>query len=378
MTLYVGKAQPVNLGADNALPDWVTWFPEGKAQLEDGPEYWVTPESWQLVKAAIDRRGLELVVDYEHQTLNSEKNGQPAPAMGWCKEWRYVPGVGIQARVEWKQAGADFLRKGEYRYFSPVFDIKKGSDGKLILSRVYNLALTNDPRTNNLKAIAAKLAAGENGMDVQQIAALLGMAETATPEEVLAELGKLKEKTGKLAELLGLPAEAGYDQVLAAVQQLVGPGAEEMAAMKKEQVCAAKMKAALGLPKDASDDLAVMTIKAKAGAGDQAKGMAEKLAALEEEAASVKAEKLLAKYAAKLSPGMLADKEADWAGFAKRDPKGFEQIAKSLPDAVPAPLPSKQEQADNVHLTQEDEVYCAKFGVDKKEYLKTKQEVFHG
>ena len=362
--LHCGKAVAAQVSADKSLAEWVTWFPEGKTQLEDGPEYWVTSESWRLIKSNIDRRGLELVVDYEHQTLNSEENGHPAPAAGWCKEWRYMPGVGIQARVEWTAKAAEYLKNGEYRYFSPVFSLATDSAGRKVLSKVHNVALTNDPRTNNLKAIAAKLAAGESGMDIKQIAALLGMADTATPEEVMAAIGKLREmvagvEAAKTAESKKTAADDG-----------------------SEEHIPAKLLAALDLQPGAKADLVVAKIKAMQGAGSQVADLTARLVDMEAQAKAAKTKELMTSYAAKLTPAMRKDVRADgkpyWEALAEEQPEVFVHVAKNLPDAVPVPLSGKKDQAGNVQLTPEDKIYCAKFGVDEKEYLKTKQEAFHG
>lgn len=44
----------------------------------------------------------DLVIDYEHQTLNKEKNGQPEPAAGWFNiddvQYRQVRGLFIKHR----------------------------------------------------------------------------------------------------------------------------------------------------------------------------------------------------------------------------------------------------------------------------------------
>ncbi len=44
---------------------------------------------------------LDLVVDYEHQTFLSDKNGQPAPAGGWIKRLINKGDEGLWGVVEW-------------------------------------------------------------------------------------------------------------------------------------------------------------------------------------------------------------------------------------------------------------------------------------
>jgi phage I-like protein len=72
--------------------------------------------------AAADARQTPYVIDYEHQTLRSAKNGLPAPASGWFKKLEWREGVGLFAvDVEWTDAAAAAIDAGEYRFISPVF-----------------------------------------------------------------------------------------------------------------------------------------------------------------------------------------------------------------------------------------------------------------
>ena len=91
-----------------------------------------------------------MVIDYEHQTLKSVE----APAAGWIKRLINRGEQGLWAAVEWTEKATKFLVNREYRYFSPVFLVRK-SDRKVI--QVTNAALTNSPQINHLTPIIAKL-----------------------------------------------------------------------------------------------------------------------------------------------------------------------------------------------------------------------------
>ena len=78
------------------LPEWVCFFPEGESEVDDYCRFLVNRNAGELVGTKLNRRGIDIVVDYEHQTL---KNIQ-APATGWCRSWRYTDGVGIEAKVD--------------------------------------------------------------------------------------------------------------------------------------------------------------------------------------------------------------------------------------------------------------------------------------
>ena len=70
---------------------------------------------------AINRRGNEFVIDYEHQTVLSADNGQPAPAAGWAARVEWRDGLGLfAADIRWTDRARAMLAAGEYRYISPV------------------------------------------------------------------------------------------------------------------------------------------------------------------------------------------------------------------------------------------------------------------
>lgn len=104
--------------------------------ISDKGEFDVDEESLQSMNAQIAKRGVDLVIDYEHQTLN----GGRAPAAGWVKALMLKNGS-IQARVEWTPAATNYLKNREYRYLSPVITVRK--DGKA--TGLHSLALTNTP-----------------------------------------------------------------------------------------------------------------------------------------------------------------------------------------------------------------------------------------
>lgn len=177
------------IAENNAAPEWILLFAEGRRQLENGPDFLVDREAFDAVSARFERRGNDIVIDYEHQTLYGDK----APAAGWIQALRYTDGVGIEARVEWTEAAAEHIAQKEYRYFSPVFLIR---DTDSRVEGVLHVALTNTPRINDLQPIAAKLhvlQGKEASMDfLKKLLAALGMAEDAGEEDALAEVAKIK------------------------------------------------------------------------------------------------------------------------------------------------------------------------------------------
>ncbi|WP_286694982.1 phage protease [Spongiibacter sp. UBA1325] len=167
---------------------------------------------WLLTEDAANRliaraatRSTDIVVDYEHQTLLTEKNGQPAPASGWVDprslEWR---DDGLYGRIDWKTAAATAISNDEYRYLSPVFPYDAATGEVLDL---YHLALTNTPAID--EAVAAMAAARasahpaneDDTVKREQLIKTLGLAENATDADIESALAALKANADELAAL---------------------------------------------------------------------------------------------------------------------------------------------------------------------------------
>lgn len=167
---------------------------------------------WLLTEAAAKRliaraatRSTDIVIDYEHQTLLTEKNGLPAPASGWVDprslEWR---DDGLYGRVDWKAAAAKAITDDEYRYLSPVFPYD-ASTGEVL--DLYHLALTNTPAIDDAIAVlaAARMASQEpeedDAVKRDQLIKTLGLAEGATDADIESALAALKANADELAAL---------------------------------------------------------------------------------------------------------------------------------------------------------------------------------
>ncbi|MFR3921925.1 MAG: phage protease [Dysosmobacter welbionis] len=96
----------------SGVPEVIRILPLGHVTSQKG-EFDVDEESLRLMKAEIARHGVDVVVDYEHQTLD----GVQAPAAGWVKDLSIQDGH-IVAKVEWTDRAAAYLKNREYRYLS--------------------------------------------------------------------------------------------------------------------------------------------------------------------------------------------------------------------------------------------------------------------
>ena len=135
------------------LPDAPSEFqllPYGQIELEGDEPAVLDNEGMDQIINHFEGRSNDMVIDYEHQTLKSVE----APAAGWIKKLINRGEQGLWAAVEWTEKATKYLLKREYRYFSPVFMVRK-SDRKVV--QVKNAALTNSPQINHLTPIMAKL-----------------------------------------------------------------------------------------------------------------------------------------------------------------------------------------------------------------------------
>lgn len=172
-----------------------------------------------------------LVIDYEHQTLHKETNGQPAPAAGWIHGLRWVEGSGLYAEVELTARALQAIASGEYRYFSPVF-LYSPETGDVL--KVTMGALTNNPAIHGMQALNAMQAAASAQFSLPQthpteepmnptlkaLLAALGLPETATEQAALSAVQSHKDTAEAARSALALKAEDGATAVTAACSAL--------------------------------------------------------------------------------------------------------------------------------------------------------------
>ena len=152
----------------------------------------------QALIARFNAEGMPLLLDYEHQTLLAEENGQPAPASGWGTNLQLLDD-GLYVEVEWTERARAMIRAGEYRFISPVFtfDEKSGAVLKLL-----HVALTNYPALTGQRPVAAK---HNNPQEFlmplkPETAALLGVAADASVDDIHAAVTALKSQKPPAAD----------------------------------------------------------------------------------------------------------------------------------------------------------------------------------
>lgn len=291
----------------SGVPEVIRVLPKGHVSSTKG-DFEVDDRDIAGIIRQFKARRLDLVIDYEHQTLSDVQ----APAAGWIKD--LYPGEdALMARVEWTQKGREYIANKEYRYLSPVVLVKKADQHAAVF---HSAALTNTPAITGMFAIINSDVLSieeeeEPRMELSALIELLGLEEGTAEEDVLK---RIKELTQQAAEE-GQGGQEGKE----------GPAKEGTQLVANKTVLDL-----LGLPEDArTEDVTARIMAFKAGDSVLQRRVAE----LEKQAASQKAEELvgLAMKDGKLSPA-----QKEWAvAYALSDPKGFAKFVEKAPVVVP-------------------------------------------
>ncbi len=228
---------------------------DGSGRPEDVPHWQMDAKIAAHVITQFEGRGQPCVIDYEHQTLSAEENGQPAPAAGWIHKIVWLEGKGLYAHVKWTARARQYIDAGEYLYISPVFPYD--DEGRPLA--ILHAALTNNPALTGMDQVRLAAASALSGFTafnapggakpaeisgdhpmneelLKLLRSLLGLSDTATEEEILAALPGFVEKLTadqeKLAELTGNendPAKLSAAEELEALK-------EEVAALRAGKI----------------------------------------------------------------------------------------------------------------------------------------------
>lgn len=293
----------------SGVPKEIKILPLGKVHSQKG-DFNVDDESFDLIRKQFKERNLDLVIDYEHQTLADVQ----APAGGWIKDL-YKGEDAILAKVEWTPKAAEYLKNREYRYLSPVVLVRK-RDQKA--TAIHSVALTNTPAIDGMFALVNSLdiediSEGGNTMDLKELAKTLGLPETATEEEIKKAVGDAAKAAEKLKEMDGAKPEEGEPK----------PEGTSM-------VANSTILSMLGLKADAkTEDVAASIMALRAGSPDT---QAE-LLALKQRMAERDAEEEVQKA---LKEGKITAAQTEWAkSYALKDMEGFKGFIDKAPVVVP-------------------------------------------
>lgn len=327
---YEVMACSQEVAIENGVPDEIKIIPTGLVKSQKG-KFIVDEESYQLMKQTFKARGLDLVIDYEHQTLNDVQ----APAGGWIKDF-YLKDDAIVAKVEWTPRAKEYIANKEYRYLSPVVQVRK-SDRKAIL--LHSVALTNTPAIDHMYLIKNSIGRGDDEMEfIEELKEFLGLQEGATEEEILAKLKEVKAAS-----------TATNDE-----------GAQEVVANKE-------VLTALGVKEDAKQEDVINTImQLKNPVKDE---NLKELMAFKEHYAKKEAKE---KVELALKEGKLTKAQEEWAiQYALSAPKGFDEYIENAPVVVPMGEVKVAQQAKTTSIDQETIMSVNKmFGLSEEDIKK--------
>ncbi len=293
--IYICKGSSKEI---TGVPDVVQLLPMGHVKSRQG-DFYVDEESLRLMKEHMLSRGIDVVIDYEHQTLKDVQ----APAGGWIKDLFLQDGT-VCAKVEWTPNATKYLENKEYRYLSPVVRVR-GKDKKV--TELHSAALTNTPAIDNMYTIVNSTdfsMDGGNDMDLKELAALLGLDENATEQQIME---KLKATLGELQE------------------HKVASCKNEGGVVANKTICGL-----LGVNENAKTEEVSAAIIALKNSGG---GLAEEIKALKEKMEKRDADEAVI-FALKAGKVSIAQKA--WATeYALKDPSGFKKFVELAPVSVP-------------------------------------------
>ncbi|MBF0249956.1 MAG: phage protease [Alphaproteobacteria bacterium] len=329
----------------DGAPTVIKLIPMGDIVAADGRK-WTLTDAEAVVAASA--AGIDLVIDYGHQTDLAQKNGQPAPAAGWISKLE-ARADGIYGQVEWTEKAKAHLEGKEYRYLSPTFYHDKAGN----VLRIVRAALTNNPAIHELPALAEAQDEGNQIMDEEQFLAL--------------------------CQALGLPEDTAVDKVIAAAKALkAGEAAAGADGETVKAVCSA-----LDLGDNAkAEDITQAITGLKDGAQPDPKefvsmasyrDLSGQLDALQKQVNGDKAADAVEKA---MASGKVTPAQKSWAlSFASKDLKGFNEFLETQPVIVaPGSAMSGDTPAKASALDAEQKALCSAMGISEDDFLNTMNE----
>lgn len=318
----------------------------------DAPAWFLTEENGHDVAALANQARTQLVVDYEHQTLHKEANGQPAPAAGWMTWLEFTP-RGLFAEVDWTDNARRLIAQREYRYISAVF----AYDTQGFVRKILHAALTNYPALDGMDEVLAAASAQ-----------FLPPMETQNPMNTL------------LQQLFGLPG-ANEDQLKAALTALLAAKPQTTAlnaqvfqdlADKDEKIAAlsAQVAQAQNAPQNTPDLTQYAPVSV-------VQDLQQQIAALTAQRDADKGAELIT---AALSAGKLLPAQKEWAEGVLKQPNGLAFLTGFIEQAQPiaALAGNTQTQAAGagdahkvVALTAEQKAAAKMLGMSEADFAQT-------
>lgn len=346
IALAASAALP-DIGSDGTVPEWVQLLPVAKGEVAtfDGRGPYHVEDLSAIIQASMAwERGIP--IDENHAT--DLRPGHEAPARGWIKELQ-AREDGLWGRVEWTSAGRALVADKAYRGISPVLMVDPRD--KRTVKLIPRASLVNVP---NLRGLAA--------LNTEETSRMEGMS--------------------KIAEKLGLSADASLDQILAKIGSMAdkksdGPDAALQSALTE-------IGTTVGLPSGTPDAI-VAAVKVKTAGGGDAVALQSQLTALQSELTTLKTAQTRAASEAyvdgevkKGRTGINATNRETLITLHMSQPDQAKVIIEAQPIVAPsAVVPGGKPPVDkdgNIELNAEQLEAAKALGIAPDAYLKTLKE----
>ncbi len=185
-TIVHANHMDMGMAADaTAPPADLMLVPAGdRIEGRDG-RAWNNPDPQGVIRFFTEN-GLDIPVDIEHATQLKAPKGEAAPAMAWGTSLEVRPDGSIWSRINWNAAGTALVMGRQYRYYSPAYVIDRET---MNIVGIKSVGLTNTP---NLDVPALNHEQKGPTMNLAALLAALGLASTATFEDALNHITKIK------------------------------------------------------------------------------------------------------------------------------------------------------------------------------------------
>lgn len=309
---------------DDTKLSQIVVMPDGDVKSKAG-DFTVDKEAFDLIESAFKEQGNEIVIDYEHQTLGGEWSSPDgtAPAAGWIKALRHEPGKGIVASVQWTERAREMIKTEEYKYLSPVFQLKNTRP-----IRLHSVAITNSPAIQGIPALAAKDSVDFGFGPRTGVQAMAEMPEGSPPADIGVLIGQILAKLDVSVEEGGVAdLPSALSKILTAVSQLKGEGEGEEEGEEggdKSKAVAASIRAALDLGDKVSADEVVVAINSLKNSDNSLSVMKAEFESVKNRLAERDAADLMRPYIAanKINPKDVEDVKV-CKELAMKDPTAF-------------------------------------------------------
>lgn len=341
-------AREIELGGNLELPTEFRLFESGRNDSTKGPVFLTDADA--VVKAWQDR-GVDLMIDLEHLSLDPDARNYNPDSRGWAK---------LEARngevwatdVRWTPDGERRLREKCQRYISPAFNTDK--KGRVL--DVLNVAITALPATHNAAPLVAA-SQRSKGMDEE----------------------KLAKYSGRLRQMLGMDQEDGA-QIADAIKSM-DPDAMlevivDLMAGAEPDVPAPEMEMA-DPPADGEDEEEQIAMAARSLTGAKSAGeVVAKLNAMSKAAAG--AEKAERAALVAQNKDLFGEELQSWALSAPaKTLNDYISAARKNKPAVRSitpvqPIPSAGPNPADEQLTPEEEEVLKHSRITREQYLETR------